>query len=57
MPVHEDLLKIMACLECRGPLADEGDSLRCTQCGLHYPVAGGIPVMLLEEAFRPEASS
>ncbi|MDX1690542.1 MAG: Trm112 family protein [Acidimicrobiia bacterium] len=57
MAVHEDLLAIMACVECRGGLVDEGDSLRCAECGLRYPVRDGIPVMLLEEAERPGADS
>ena len=53
MPVPEDLLAIMACPVCRGELADRGESLACTACGLHYPVRDGIPIMLPEEAFRP----
>ena len=28
--------------------------LACTACGLHYPVRDGIPIMLPEEAYRPE---
>jgi uncharacterized protein YbaR (Trm112 family) len=45
----------MVCLECRSPLRDGGDHLECTDCGLRYPVEdGSIPVMLAEEAYRPE---
>jgi uncharacterized protein YbaR (Trm112 family) len=55
MTVAQELLEIMQCLECRGSLEDVGDALRCTACGLHYPVTDGIPVMLIEEAYRPEA--
>ena len=57
MPVPEDLLAIMICLDCGGSLSDEGDALRCTACGLHFPVKDGIPIMLIEEAYRPEGSS
>lgn len=30
--------------------------LRCTECGLGFPVIDGIPVMLLEEAIHPTNS-
>lgn len=53
MPIPEELLAIMACPACRAALEDHGDALVCTGCGLHYPVRDGIPVMLVEEAFRP----
>ncbi len=53
MPVPEDLLEIMACPACRASLEDRGDALVCTGCGLHFPVRDGIPVMLLEESYRP----
>jgi uncharacterized protein YbaR (Trm112 family) len=40
------------------PAAERGDTvLVCLKCGLHYPVRDGIPVMLIEEAFRPEQGS
>ena len=57
MAVPEDLLAILICLSCASGLVDEGDSLRCTGCGLHYPVTDGIPVMLAEEAYRPEGDA
>ena len=53
MPVPEELLEIMACPACRSPLTDRGDALVCTGCGLPFPVRDGIPVMLVEEAYRP----
>ncbi|HSG79939.1 MAG TPA: Trm112 family protein [Acidimicrobiia bacterium] len=55
MAVAEELLAIMRCLECHGALEDLGEALRCMECGLHHPVTDGIPVMLIEEAYRPEA--
>jgi uncharacterized protein YbaR (Trm112 family) len=54
MPVPDDLLAIMACPHCRGTLEDRGEALACTACGLHYPVRDDIPVMLPEEAYRPD---
>ena len=54
MPVPEELLQILVCLECRSPLRDGGKYVECTGCGLRYPVEeGSIPVMLPEEAYRP----
>jgi uncharacterized protein YbaR (Trm112 family) len=57
MAVPEDLLAIMVCPECRSSLEDLGEALACTGCGLHYPVRDDIPVMLPEEAYRPEDDS
>jgi uncharacterized protein YbaR (Trm112 family) len=45
-----DLLDILACPECRGPLMVEPASLRCDACRLRYRVENGIPVMLIDEA-------
>jgi uncharacterized protein YbaR (Trm112 family) len=53
MAVPDDLLEIMACPACRARLEDHEDALVCTGCGLHYPVRDGIPVMLVEESYRP----
>jgi uncharacterized protein YbaR (Trm112 family) len=57
MPVPEDLLALLVCPECRAPLGDGGEALVCTGCGLHYPVRDDIPIMLPEEAYRPEEGS
>ena len=58
MPVPEELLEIMQCPECAGNLRELADppALECVSCGLRYPVEDDIPVMLPEEAYRPEAS-
>ena len=45
-----DLLDILACPRCRGPLAVEPASLRCDAYMLRYRVDNGIPVMLIHEA-------
>lgn len=49
-----ELLEILACPACeeRPPVAlnDAGDELICACCNRHYPVRGGIPVMLVDEA-------
>ncbi len=46
----KDLLDILACPRCRGPLVVESKSLRCDACRLRYRVDNGIPVMLIHEA-------
>ncbi len=58
MNLDPSLLEILACPDCRGPLrVDEAASeLVCTQCGLAYPVRDDIPVLLVDEARRPEGA-
>jgi uncharacterized protein YbaR (Trm112 family) len=53
------LLDILVCPDCKGELRvdDANDELICTQCGLIYPVRDNIPVMLVDEARRPEADA
>jgi len=56
MHVDSGLLAILACPACRSPLrADEAaEELVCTGCGLAYPVRDDIPVLLVDEARRPD---
>ena len=55
-----ELLEILACPNCHGALAvdHDRDELVCLgpDCGLAYPVRQGIPVLLIDEARRPDAS-
>jgi uncharacterized protein len=53
------LLEILACPNCRAELrVDEAASeLVCTGCGFAYPVRDNIPVLLVDEARRPDASA
>lgn len=50
--VPAQLLEIMQCPNCGGTFREEAEptSLVCNDCGLRYPVADGIPIMLIEEA-------
>lgn len=54
-----ELLEILACPNCHGVLAvdHEREELVCVaaDCGLAYPVRQGIPVLLIDEARRPDA--
>lgn len=57
MPLIDPELKaILICPHCHGELNEDEPAarLRCTKCGLAYPVRDGIPVMLIEEADKPE---
>lgn len=51
--IKEELLAILACPRCKGPVKQRGDAgLACEKCRLFYEIRDGIPVMLIEEA-RP----
>jgi uncharacterized protein len=52
MPVHPDLLEVLACPVCKTPVTPTGDEqgLRCASCRRVYPIVDEIPVMLTEEA-------
>ena len=54
--IDPQLMEMLICPSCHGKLEeDEAQArLRCTQCGLAYPVQDGIPVMLIDEAIKPE---
>lgn len=54
--VSKELLEILACPNCRGPVVYRKDDevIACTgDCKYEYPVVDGIPHMLIEEAHRP----
>jgi uncharacterized protein len=57
MPLDSRLTEMLRCPACRAGLrvleSDRG--LQCVTCGLVYPIVDGIPVMLVEEAHKPEA--
>ena len=63
MRFDDDLLAILACPACHAPLRvdesrDDVDAeLVCTGCGLAYPVRDDIPVLLVDQARRPEQPS
>ena len=56
MNLDPALLEIIGCPDCRGALAVDAaaEELVCTGCGLAYPVRDDIPVLLVDEARRPE---
>ena len=52
MAVSKELLDILACPKCKGPiyLSESEDGLICEKCRLLYEVKDDIPIMLVEEA-------
>ncbi|MGI8773609.1 MAG: Trm112 family protein [Actinomycetota bacterium] len=57
MAVDQRLLEILACPNCHGHveyLPDESIIVCRGECRYRYPVRDDIPVMLIDEAERPE---
>ena len=50
--INDDLLKILACPKCKGPvlLNEEKNGLICEKCRLLYQIIDDIPVMLVDKA-------
>lgn len=56
MKISAELLKIIVCPLTKGPLEydEENCELISKNAGLAYPVRGGIPILLVEEARKIE---
>ena len=52
--IDQDLLSILACPSCKGNVELKENKIVCQVCGLKYPIRDGIPVMLIDEAEKPE---
>ncbi|HKJ97291.1 MAG TPA: Trm112 family protein [Desulfotignum sp.] len=52
MGISKDLLEILVCPKCKGPLrmTKTQDGLVCDPCLLLYEIKDDIPIMLVEEA-------
>jgi LSD1 subclass zinc finger protein len=52
MAVAPELLEILACPQCKTPVAlvHGGTGLKCATCHRVYPIKDDIPVMLIDEA-------
>jgi len=52
MAVAQELLEILACPQCKTPVAlvHDGSGLKCGTCHRVYPIKDDIPVMLIDEA-------
>ena len=59
MALDAKLLEILACPNCRGDVEyREADQIiECVgECRYRYPVRDDIPVMLIDEAIKPEGA-
>ena len=56
MRLDPALLEILACPSCHASLAvdEQRSELACTGCRRAYPVRDDIPVLLVDEARRPD---
>jgi uncharacterized protein YbaR (Trm112 family) len=54
--INKELLDILACPQCKAEVKLENDKIICAnpECGLRYSIRDGIPVMLIDEADKPE---
>jgi uncharacterized protein YbaR (Trm112 family) len=53
MSLAPELLAILVCPKCKGPLLHQTEpveQLRCSACRLAYAVEDDIPIMLIDEA-------
>ena len=52
MAISQELLDILACPKCKGPLklTAAEDGLDCEACRLRYEIRDDIPIMLIDEA-------
>lgn len=48
-PISDELLAILACPKCKGEVKLDGETLVCQECGRHYPIEDGIPVMIADD--------
>jgi len=59
MPSWQPALTMLACPACRETLAIREDvvppAVGCTGCRRLYPIVDGIPVLIVERAFRETA--
>jgi len=56
MPLHKELIDILACPKCKGDLEydRENEKLVCWACKLRYSIDDDIPVMLIDQAEKIE---
>ncbi|MBI4775906.1 MAG: Trm112 family protein [Deltaproteobacteria bacterium] len=52
MAIRKELLEILACPKCKGPLTltESGNGLLCPTCKLLYEIKDDIPIMLIDQA-------
>jgi len=54
MPLDPQLMEILVCPNCKGPVEEVGATIACRgDCRYVYPVVDDIPHMLIDEATKP----
>lgn len=48
--IDKILVDVLACPACNGDVKPAGKKIVCKKCGKQYPLRGGVPLMLLDEA-------
>lgn len=58
MTLDPELLEILVCPNDRGDLdyRESEQLLVCSTCGYAYPIRDDIPVMLIDEAHKPDGA-
>ena len=52
MAVDKNLMKILACPQCKGDVKEIGMFLVCENCKLAFPVLEDVPDMVLEDSWE-----
>lgn len=53
--INKDLLEILACPQCKGPVKLKDDAgIICDKCKLLYEIKDEIPIMLIDKARKLE---
>jgi len=54
MAVDKNLLKILACPECKNEVKEVGMFLVCENCKLAFPILEDVPDMVVEDSWKLE---
>jgi uncharacterized protein YbaR (Trm112 family) len=54
MVLSEGLVRLLACPCCKGEVSAVEGYLLCPTCSMKFPVSGGIPVLILDEAEKDD---
>ncbi|MBI4236895.1 MAG: FHA domain-containing protein [Deltaproteobacteria bacterium] len=57
MAIDHQLLEVLACIQCKGPLVvvEGGRGVLCEHCQLKFPVRDDVPLLILEEGLDLKA--
>jgi uncharacterized protein len=52
--IKKELLEILCCPADKGEVIEQDGKIVCLTCSRRYPIRDGIPIMIIEEAKKPE---